>query len=482
LLKPQRQALHRRAADWNAGRDAVLHAEHLDRANDPQAPRAYLVAAQAQAAAFRNDQALQLVESGLARATERADMCALTLLKGQLLHDVGAIADSIWAYETVLQNATGDTERCRAWLGLAQGMRITDRLPEALATLEKAEVAATSCDLRPELAQIHHLRGNLYFPLGRLDDCRREHELALDEARRSGSVELEALALGGLGDSEYVRGRMHTAYQCFRRCVDLARAHGFGRIEVANLPMVAICQLYRADLRDALSQALAGAEAADRVGHFRAQLNALQIGGQCLFEMGEMARAKRLLEQARPLIQRLGARRFEPFSLFFIAKIMAIQGQYAEAIQLLERAVMISRETGPSFAGPMALGALAVVTHDAEVRQTSLAEGERLLAAGCVSHNYFWFYADAMEAALATGDWDEVDRYAASLETYTKPEPLPWADFFIARGRALAALGRSPSDAAPSAALIRLRDEGQRLGLVTALPAMEAAFAGGKPS
>ena len=117
-----------------------------------------------------------------------------------------------------------------------------------------------------------------------------------------------------------------------------------------------------------------------------------------------------------------------------------------------------------------------------EVRQTALAEGERLLAAGCVSHNYFWFYRDAMEAALGAGEWDEVDRYAASLETYTRPEPLPWTDFFVARGRALAAVGRGRADAAPSAALIRLQDEGQRLGLVTALPAIEAALAGREPS
>jgi tetratricopeptide (TPR) repeat protein len=403
------------------------------------------------------------------------------LLKGQLLHDVGAITDSIGAYEAVLQAATDDAERCRAWLGLAQGMRITDRLPEALATLEKAEVAATSCGLRPELAQIHHLRGNLYFPLGRLDDCRGEHELALDEARRSGSVELEALALGGLGDSEYVRGRMRTAYECSRRCVDLARANGFGRIEVANLPMVAVSQMYCGDLGDALPQAFAGVEAAGRVGHFRAQMVVLQVGGMCLFEMGEMARAKQLLEQARPIIQRLGAWRFEPISLIFLAKIMAFQGQYAQAIQLLERAVMGSRETGPKFAGPYALGALAGVTRDAEVRQTALAEGECLLVAGCVSHNHFWFYRDAMEAALAAGDWDEVDRYAASLEAYTRPEPLPWTDFFVARGRALAAFGRGRADATPSAALIRLRDEGQRLGLVTALPAIEAALTSRAP-
>src|SRR5262249_28176133 len=123
------------------------------------------------------------------------------------------------------------------------------------------------------------------------------------------------------------------------------------------------------------------------------------------------------------------------------------------------------------------LGALAAVTHDTEVRQTALAEGERLLQAGCVSHNYFWFYRDAMEAALRAGDWDEVERYALALESYTKPEPLPWTDFFIARGRALAAVGRGGLDAALSAELTRLRSEGEHIGLVTGLAATKAVLA-----
>ena len=49
LLKGRRRELHRRAAAWFDGRDPVLHAEHLDRAEDPEAPRAYLAAARAQA-------------------------------------------------------------------------------------------------------------------------------------------------------------------------------------------------------------------------------------------------------------------------------------------------------------------------------------------------------------------------------------------------------------------------------------------------
>jgi class 3 adenylate cyclase/tetratricopeptide (TPR) repeat protein len=477
MLTPQRQALHRRAAEWFAKRDGVLHAEHLDRAADPGAPQAYFMAARGQAAAFRYDEALQLVERSLALATERADIFELTIFKGQLLHDLGAIADSIGAYEAVLQVAIDDAERCRAWIGLAQGMRITDRVSEALTILEKAEDAATSLGLTLELARIHHLRGNLYFPLGRLDDCRREHELALGEARQVGSLELEAGALGGLGDAEYVRGRLSTAYQHLRRCIDLARANGLGQIEVANLSLIAVIQLYSGDLRDAVSLSIAAAEAAKRVGHVRAQMVALQAAGFCLFDRGEMARAKQLLEQARSLIQRLSAWRFEPIALLCLAKIVAMEGRYDEAVRLLERATKVSQETGPNYTGPWTLGTLAAVTRDAAARRAALAEGEGLLQAGCVSHNYFWFYRDAMDAAANSGDWNEVERYAAALETYTQPEPLAWTSFFVARGRALAAFGRGKRDGEFLAELRRLRSEGERLGFVTPLTMIDAALA-----
>ena len=70
LLKSRRRELHRRAADWYDGRDAVLRAEHLDRADDPGAPAAYLAAAQAQVADYRYELALRLAERGLELAGE----------------------------------------------------------------------------------------------------------------------------------------------------------------------------------------------------------------------------------------------------------------------------------------------------------------------------------------------------------------------------------------------------------------------------
>jgi hypothetical protein len=106
-----------------------------------------------------------------------------------------------------------------------------------------------------------------------------------------------------------------------------------------------------------------------------------------------------------------------------------------------------------------------------------LTEGEALIRAGCVGHNQLRFYPDAMEVALELPDHDEVERYAAALEDYTHLEPLSWSRFFIARGEALAAFGRGRRDAALMVEIQRLRDEGERLGLRVALPAIDAALA-----
>ena len=107
----------------------------------------------------------------------------------------------------------------------------------------------------------------------------------------------------------------------------------------------------------------------------------------------------------------------------------------------------------------------------------ALAEAEALIAAGCVGHNQLRFYPDAMSVALELGDPDGVERYAAALEDFTKPEPLGMADFFIGRGRVLAQHARGHAGPALTCELQRVRDEALRMGFIAALPAIEAALA-----
>jgi tetratricopeptide (TPR) repeat protein len=466
LLQARRRELHRQAAEWFASGDPV-RAEHLDRAEDPGAARAYLEGALGQAAAYRPGRAMDLVERGLALATERGDICALTCLRGQLLRDLGSIEQSIEAYRQALGFASDDAERCEAWLGIAAGMRVIDQLDEAFGVLEQAESAARRLGSMSALARVHYLRGSLYFPLGKIEGCFTEHEQALQSAQKAGSVELEARALSGLADASSMRGRITTAHEYFDRCIELARAHGFGRLEVANRHMRGIMRYYRNDLRGAIDDTLAGAGAAARVGHQRAEMVARAASGYILPDLGELEQAQQQCELALTLARDLGARRFEASSLRHLARVVASLGQRADAIALLEQAYAISCESGITFSGPWVLGALAMITEDPDTRRWALEEGEKILARGCVFHNYFWFYRDAIEVSLGTEDWGAVHRHASALEQFTHAEPVPWTSFFIARGRALAAHARGKRDRATLQELQHLRDEADRAGFKT---------------
>jgi hypothetical protein len=69
-----------------------------------------------------------------------------------------------------------------------------------------------------------------------------------------------------------------------------------------------------------------------------------------------------------------------------------------------------------------------------------------------------------------------VQRRAAALEDYIRHEPLPWADFIIARGRALAVWGCGERDAVAAERLRALREQAASAGLRSAVVAIEAAL------
>jgi tetratricopeptide (TPR) repeat protein len=356
-------------------------------------------------------------------------------------------------------------------------MRIVDRYDEALAALDQAQTAAAAQGRADQLTQIHFLRGNLFFPLGNLDGCLAQHELAREYARKSGSVEGEARALGGLGDAYYQRGRMITGHKHFRRCVELSRENGYCAIEAANLSMVGFSRFFLNELREALEDGLATIAAAAKIGHQRAELLARILVYWVFFEMTDMENARKHLREAQILAERLGARRFEAQNLLYMTKFSRVEGRRSEALKLCEEAHGISRVTGIGFVGPHVCAEVARNTEDQGARRQALQEGEKILREGAVSHNHFHFYAEAMEACLESKEWDEVDRYAGALEEFTRPEPLPWSDFFIKRGRTLAAFGRGNREDSTMQALKQLRGEAERVGLRMALPALDAALA-----
>ena len=175
---------------------------------------------------------------------DETDRYALLCLKGELQRDLSDIAGSADTFRQAMLCAPDDSSLCQAQLGLADALRVNEGLAEALTILDKAQAIARRRQMIPELARLHHLRGNIYFPMGDIAGCRREHEEGLGYAQRTGSAEAEARALGGLADAAYAEGRMRSAFEFFSRCVAISREHGFKRIEVANRSMVGFSRLY----------------------------------------------------------------------------------------------------------------------------------------------------------------------------------------------------------------------------------------------
>lgn len=475
LLKARRATLHRRAAEWFASRDLSLRAEHLDRAKDSGAAAAYLAAAEEDARRYRNESALRLSERGLALA-DPATAHEIACFRGDLLRSVGEVERSIATFETALDKAQDDNGRSRAWIGMAEGLRASDRHNEARKALDNAERLGTNGPPLA-LAEIHHLRGNLYFPAGRAKECFEQHAIALEFARKGGSRAWEARALGGLGDASYLAGRMRTACENFRRCVDLCQELGLGRVEVANRHMVGWSRMYLNEVAEAGEDARAAAEMAERVGQNRAEMIARMLGSLVNIERCNLQAAREEANRGTGLARRLGASHFTAQGLCWLAKIFAAEQRLDEAREHIDEAVSILRGVGMGFFGPLVLGNAARLADDAAQRAKLLGEAEAVLQNGCVSHNYFWFYRESIEAALERAQWSEVERYCRSLEDYASNEPLPWSDLFMARGRALARHGQGERGVDLVAELNRVASILKTAGLNAHLPPIEAALA-----
>jgi hypothetical protein len=283
------------------------------------------------------------------------------------------------------------------------------------------------------------------------------------------------LALGGLGDGYYLRGHMRSACERFRACVDLCREHGYGRIGVANRHMVGWTRIYLMEFSEAIEDGLEAAMMAAKARHHRAEQLGLMLAGRIEFEAGRFADARTHLDRALALARRIGAGNFEAQSLCQLGQLCAAQDKMDEARQFLDQAMGVVRGVGMTFIGPVVLAVHAALSNDPSERKAALKEAEAILDSGCVAHNQFWFAQIAIDQALAAGEWDEVERYAARLENYMSEESLAWPEFTIARGRALAAWGRGRREAELAAELKRLLDVAHGAGLTLAAAALEGA-------
>ena len=186
-------------------------------------------------------------------------------------------------------------------------MRITNQTENALACLRAAETIALKRELSHVLAELNALRGNLFFPRGRIEECLKANEASLKYARECGSPEAEARALGGLGDANYASGKMRTAQDFFARCVTLSEQHGLPRIEVANRPMWSWTTYFRGELKPSEDMGFIALERVQETGNIRAELIAHDVLSEIFFQIGEHDKSKHHGLQLLKLTRSIGS-------------------------------------------------------------------------------------------------------------------------------------------------------------------------------
>ena len=454
LLSGRRRQLHARVA-------AVIQ----QRGPDAVAAEPVFVAEHLSSAGMASDAADLFLQAGRQSAARSATREAAVRFK-RALASLAELPDDPARSQRMVE----------ARLALVSVLRIVGKFTDALTHLEAAESEAAKRNDILALARVHYNRGNIYFPTGKLEECLRQHQLSYRYAQEAGSLEHEARALGGLGDAYYQRGRMLTAFDHFRRCIEISRKKGFVEIESANLHMLGWTRSFQNALAAGIEDGLAAIEVAKRVGDTRAQHLGHSVVANLSLDRDDIETAARHARDSLTQSQKFGSKFLEAQSLTTLAAVAERSGGAEKALPLA-RDALARLQGGPlTLIGARALSLLAACTPDPDERRTALAQAEDLLASGSVSHNHFWFRRAAMEQALDRQEWDEADRHAGALEQYTKAEPLPWSDFYCLRARTLAAVGRRAKDASVQANLRRLHGEATAAGIKAALPRLEAAM------
>jgi tetratricopeptide (TPR) repeat protein len=347
--------------------------------------------------------------------------------------------------------------------------------PGAGAALDRAQAKADTADLPALASRCRYLRGNLLFPLGRVEECMQEHRAALALAERAQSPELVARALGGLADGLYAQGHMRSALQALERCIAAARSAGAASVEIANRPMAAIAECYMMRLDAVREMAEVACRMARQARNRRAELIALHALMVAAMEAARPEDGLPHVDTAREIVAELGAWRFEGENVIFGAELQALAGNAARAADMAREAVALCREHARTYMGPVALGMAAKLVDDPHERQALLTEGQSLLEAPTLGHNHFFFRRYAIEAELAAGRPDEARRHARALGEYAEREPTPLTDLVVRRGLLLADAAQDRLTPETRAELHERGRIAERLGFVSLAKPMLAA-------
>ncbi len=463
-LSKQKKELHDTAAGWYSGKDTMLEAQHLDRAENPKAADAYLNATKECRERFLFTRGLPLAQRGIELCQEVSVGYQLICLQAFMTREVGNAEEAITLYKNALQMTEEEELHCEAWIGIAACNRWMGEGEKSVEVLEKTEKVAELNDLPLRLTQVGYYRGSYLFTQNQLGEAEISYQTGLKNGKICEDRLWAARNLSGLADCYYASMRMSKALSAFRECLDIAHDEGLGRIEVANRYMTGLTRRYLNEIREALEDATAAKQLAVEVGHHRSEMYSTNFTAEFLLDMGRTKEAIVASSRAIELTHLTGNERFRAYTMNQLARGLMVNGDKDEAMKTLNNAIGISRKVGMAFVGPRLLGTLSICSKDDQICKAALKEGSAILKSGCHAHNQLWFLRDAIDSSLISDDRKSALKYSNWLESITEQEPLPWANYFIERARAIVRHRQNPDEQTNTEELTRLTNLAKEVG------------------
>ncbi|MEM8973648.1 MAG: adenylate/guanylate cyclase domain-containing protein [Pseudomonadota bacterium] len=469
VTKRNVQAMHLKAAEWYSAQDLILHAEHLAKAEDERAARAYFSAANALVGSMRFETAKELLSKGLEFSTDKSDSFDICILLGKAAIQTADQDAATEAYQKAKQFASNDQQRCEARLGVALSYRDRPHIPDEDVREELDEAERLAVEIGSANGQIEslYLRSYRYGLQSKLAECYKCAEKAVQLARplEATGVKLKAYEVYGAGN--YQLGRMRSAIPVSSQLLELAREVGSKEAELVAHYQLCGLYYYSNQFEKAVEFGQLPIDQAERFGFIRAAILGNEFASRSFVALGLFEEARRCAENSLRIAEAASMRARVSLALVRLSEIDRLEEKIA-SFDTAQRAVDLADS---AYMRPWAIASAAIACSvEAERKELFAAADDLLDNQVCTGHNHFHVREIQIEDARLRHDWGAVEVAADKLETFTGPEPLPWTEFQIGRARVIAKWGREQQDDAFDLKLAELRNVRRSTGMKIWLP------------
>jgi class 3 adenylate cyclase len=436
LLKRSRRELHDRIA-------TVLIDDLPDAARaDPSSVARHL------AQAARPWEAASWYERAAERATRQgAAEEAMTLLQRALERVEPALSATQGEANSADSDHRAHTEQvARTLTRLARVGRFVASAEDTRALLDRARALAEAHDLAAVLARIYTEYGNLYFRLGDPEACTAAHRRSLDEARRAGDEQAEAIALGGLADAALALGDTMGCERLAEQSAEAAERHGDALTAGLYGGLAAWSAAWNMRFEAADALAVRAVRSIERSRHLRSQMsvdNARFLIGLSTLDIEAAQRAEDALRASPAMAQS------------FLAAVAQWNDAWLARLRGLDyEADVRAFLSSPAGSGPLRLNVRSLLlSHEPEeayhdLLSTLLTEMHDVFMVGVLDLPIEMVYAQ-----IARRDFSRMAEVLEGLERRMAKADLPAARLWMDAGAAVAAWWDAPDDDAAIAAL-----------------------------